>query len=332
MKQISFTSLLIFGLSMFCMAQKDNSKNQKNRDTIHPTLTLSKEPRFLMNIHGGYALGLGSTFKFYPDDVSSVSVFVPGNGTPGKSTNYRNPTKGLGDGFRIGGGFSFILNDFINIGMDLDYFKSTIKKTRDSSYLETQISSLMPGPDEYGYQERKTISYNATLITLTPHITFKAISRPKWFIYNKIGAVVSFRPNSVQKEVTDITVRQGWQGFYKDSLSQAVTNYEWGIKKPALGFMGAFGMQVKIAKKLRAFGELQFSHIVFIARRRSLTDFAVDGRDMKSTLPVSLREIEFVKSFSTGSNSNPDQPVQALIQRIPITYIGVQLGIAFQLR
>lgn len=333
MKQITFFSLFIFGVSACCFAQQDSAAYRENNNTLLPVLPIAKEPRFLVNIHSGYAFGLGSTFKFYPDDIRSISVIKTDNNTPLKSTSYSNPSKGLGDGFRIGAGFSYILNDFINLGMDLDYFESTISKVRDSSYRQTTANPPMGEPDDYSYSERTKISYDATLLTLTPHITFKAISRPKWFIYNKLGAVITFRPNSLEHDVTDITIRKGWQGFFKDSASKISTKYDWGIKNPAVGFMGAFGMQVKIAERIRAFGELQFSHIVFVVRKRTLMDFTVDGADMKNTLPVSVKEIEFVKSFTTDfSNSNPNQPSQTLIQRIPITYIGMQFGIAYQIR
>lgn len=44
-------------------------------------------------------------------------------------TTYSNPTRGLGDGFKFGFGGSYILNDFINAGLNFHYFNSTIKNT-----------------------------------------------------------------------------------------------------------------------------------------------------------------------------------------------------------
>ncbi len=333
MKQIILASLLIIGVPWLGFTQQGKFKKQQNTDTLLPSITAFKEPRFLLNIHSGYTVGLGSTFKFYPDDIRSISVTKTDNQAPQKSVSYSNPSKGLGDGFRFGGGISYILNDFLNIGLDVDYFSSTISKTRDSTYRQTLTAPPMGEPDSYTYQERTTMSYDATLITLTPSVTFKAISRPKWFLYNKVGVVVTFRPNSRETDITDINTRKGWQGFFKDSASRIVKKYDWGIKNPAVGFMGAFGMQLKVAERFRLFGEVQFSHIVFVVRSRSLVEFTIDGNDIKSTLPVSIRELQFVKSFTSNSLSrDPDQPSQALTQRIPITYIGGQVGIVYQLR
>ena len=95
-----------------------------------------------------------------------------------------------GMGLKFGFGASYIVNDFINIGLDFDYFNSTIYKYRDSSYRQTNIVNGPNNTDEYFYSERNTIAYKATLLSLTPNITFKAISGPKWFLYNKLGAVI----------------------------------------------------------------------------------------------------------------------------------------------
>ena len=301
-------------------------------DAVTPAIKISKEPRFSINLHSGYSVGLGSTFKFYPDDVSGIAVMQDGNGTPSKTITYSNPTKGLGDGIKFGFGGSYIINDFINLGIDFDYFRSTIKKYRDSSIHQTGLSPTDGGPDDYSYSERNIISYQATLLSLTPNITFKAISRPKWFLYNKLGAVITFRPNSLQEDVTNINIRKGFQGSYTDSASTILKKYEWGIRNPAFGFMGAFGGQLKIANNIRAFAELQFSHIVFVIRKRTLTDFVVDKKHLENTLPVSMKELIFVKSFSANAADNdPNKPTQTITQRLPITYIGLQAGISFQL-
>ncbi len=330
MRKFLFSSILA-GLVLSGMAQQKSKRQPAYPTSNPPVIKINKEPRFLLNIHSAYSVGLGSTFKFYPDDVSAISVEQIENTGENKTVAYANPTKGLGDGFKFGVGGSYILNDFINLGIDFDYFKSTIKKNRDSSYYFRDASVGTGMVDEYEYKERNTISYEATLLSITPNITFKAISRPKWFLYNKLGMVITFRPNSLQEDVTNVNTRTGWQGFYKDSSSTTVKKYEWGIRNPAYGFTGAFGGQVKIANKVRVYAEAQFSHIVFVIRKRTLTDFIVDKAHLENTFPVSMRELEFVKSFSTSANTDPNQPSQTIIQRIPISYIGLQMGLVFQL-
>ncbi|MEO8769951.1 MAG: hypothetical protein ABI402_07695 [Ferruginibacter sp.] len=329
MKKISIACfILILGVKAFSQQAGDSMDPEKI-----PAIHILKEPRFMLNIHSGYSMGLGSTFKFYPDDVSNITVTQNGTNGASKIINYSNPTKGLGDGIKFGFGVSYILNDFINIGLDFDYFNSTIKKVRDSSFHQTNITTVPGMFDEYSYGEHNVISYDATLLSLTPSITFKAISKPKWFLYNKIGAIITFRPNSLQKDVTNYKTQEGWQGFYHDSASTVSKNYEWGIRNPAYGFMGAVGVQTKLSNKLRLFAELQFSHIVFVIQKRTLTDYIVDGTHLENSLSKNVRELDFVRSFSTdASNVNPDMPSQTIIQRIPITYLGLQIGLAYQLK
>ncbi len=328
MRQIC-TLLLLVCACFTLFAQK---KNDTSFATI-PLIKIVKEPRFLINVHSGYSQGLGSTFKFYPDDVSSITITQQGNNAPAKQIAYANPAKGLGDGFKIGFGASYIINDFINAGLDFDYFKSTIRKNRDSANIKTNRPVADNSAEIISYSERNTISYEATLLSLTPSITFKAISRPKWFLYNKLGAVITFRPNSLQEDITQANIQMNWQGFVKDSSSTTIKKYEWGIRNPAYGFMGAFGGQVKIASRVRAYAEFQFSHIVFVIKKRTLTDFIVNEQRLENTFSRSAREIDFVKAFSVNaSNPNPDMPSQTLIQRIPITYIGLQAGLVYQLK
>lgn len=326
MKFLLLTSMLL--VAAFVLPAQITMTPAKN-----PAIVIKEEPRLFVNIHTGYSVGLGSTFKFYPDDISSIKMQKVGFGEPSKTVAYSNPTKGLGDGFKFGLGASYVLNDFISVGLDFDYFSSTIKKYRDSTFDHTNIPGGGTIADEYHYAERNTTSYQATLLSFTPNITFKAISRPKWFLYNKLGAVITVRPNSLQEDRTDYSTRMGWQGFYKDSSYSMVKKYEWGIRNPAFGFMGAFGGQIKIAEKMRAFAELQFTHIVFVIKKRTLTEFSLNEQRLENGLPTSQRELEFVKSYSTTvTNPDPNKPSQTIIQRIPITYVGLQAGITYYIK
>ncbi|MEO7533931.1 MAG: hypothetical protein ABIU30_08800 [Ferruginibacter sp.] len=325
MKLLSITIFLSCGISCYC--QQENTTTT-TVDTM-PLVRLKTEPKFYLNVHAGYAYGLGSTFKFYPDDISSVKVEQIGNNPTAKNVQYKEESKGLGEGFRFGVGLSYIINDFLNVGIDIDYFKSTIHKVRDSSFHKTQLRS--GSVDDLSYNEKYKISYDATLVTFSPNITFKAISRPKFFIYNKVGAILIFRPNSIQRESQAGNYKMGWQGFFRDSSAISEKRYEWGIKNPAFGFMGGVGAQSKITERIRAFAEMQFTHVVFKVRNRILTNFMVDGTETVNTLPVSAKEIVFKKSFNASEvSTDPNQPAVAIYQRFPITYVGLQLGIAYR--
>ena len=321
---MKLTSLIIAA----CLLITINGFTQNDLDIIKidtATLLLKHQPKFFINVHSGYAIGLGSTFKFYPDDITSVVVKQVNNQTPTTNTLYKSTTKGLGDGFRYGAGLSYILNDFVNLGFEFDYFKSIINRTRDSSFYGNNRIS------DYIYNNHFTISYEAMLLTLSPTITFKAISRPKFYIYNKLGAVLTFRPNSIQKNIQQQTFHSVTNGNATDSSSYTYMRYSWGIKKPALGFMGSVGGQFRLSENVRAFAEIQFSHIVFAVNNRVLTDYMVNNKNLISSLPESEKLIDFRNSFSTTQSvSNPNEPSISVVQRIPITYLGVEGGFAYR--
>lgn len=326
MKKYLMSSILL-GIGVCCYCQKNPQGNSYKQSL--PRINLKSEPRFYLNIHGGYALSLGSTFKFYPDNISSVSVVQLDNTPPVKKTAYAEDSKGLGDGFRAGVGISYIINDFINVGIDIDYFKSSISKTKDSSFYSNQV--MGGNIDELSYNEKYQISYTTSLLSFSPNITFKAIARPKFFIYNKLGAVVIFKPSSIQRETVNGQYSLGWQGFYRDSSAFTQKKYDWGIRNPAFGFMGGLGAQTKVSEKVRAYAEIQFTHIIFKVRNRLLTNFQMDGNEMINTLSQSQKEIIFKKSYtSSEANMNPDMPTIAIYQKFPITYAGLQVGVVYR--
>lgn len=320
---------IIFSIALMSGVFSVSSQVQAPLMDSLPFIKVGDQPKFLVNFHTGYAVGLGSTFKFYPDDITSISVEQLQGNPETRSIRYKEQSQGLGEGIRFGAGISYILNDFVNIGLDIDYFRSTISKTKDSAYHRTL--SIGGSIDELQYNDKYKISYQTTLVTFSPNITFKAISKPKFFIYNKIGAIVIFRPNSIQTETREGRYRMGWQGFFRDSSALNEKRFEWGIKNPALGFMGGIGAQRKVTEKLRVYAELQFTHVVFKVRNRMLTNFKVDGVETINSLPLSQREVVFRDNVTSEElTGNPDRPSIAIYQRFPVTYLGLQAGIALR--
>ena len=84
---------------------------------------------------------------------------------------------------------------------------------------------------------------------------------------------------------------------------------------------------------MRAFAELQFTHIVFVIKKRTLTEYSLNDQRLENGLPTSQRELEFVKSYSSSATiPDPNKPSQTIIQRIPITYVGLQAGITYYIK
>src|SRR5688572_20903940 len=114
MKNLTLLTALFFVGSLTAFTQSNLYKSSSSRSTKENAdpkpiekLTLPSEPRFYVNIHAGYSLATGSTFKYYPDDIRSIVVDKVGNNAPTKTTKYSAPGKGLGEGFRFGVGLSY---------------------------------------------------------------------------------------------------------------------------------------------------------------------------------------------------------------------------------
>ena len=66
-------------------------------------------------------------------------------------------------------------------------------------------------------------------------------------------------------------------------------------------------------------------------RNRVLTDYIVNENNLTNTLSESEKVIEFKNTYSTNQqNANPNQPAESVVQRIPITYVGLQAGFAYR--
>ncbi|WP_153797997.1 hypothetical protein [Foetidibacter luteolus] len=321
---------LNFTIALLAVAVQLAAQSIPITDTALPgtVFQLKKEPRFYLNYHGGYGMAIGSSYGYFPDNINSVSVRQIEGNEPVKSTTYRENTKGLGTGFRLGIGAYYAVNDFINVGLDVDYFQSSITKTKDSSfYMITTTEGMVM---EQQFNGRSTNTYNARVFTLSPGIIFKAITRPGWYLYNKIGVTAAFGMKVKQTERENNSMQMGIDGSFKDSAAAISKEYKYSINSPAMGFNAGLGAQFKLFERARCFAELQFSHVLFYPEKRSATSYIVNGSDRLGSLPTALREVEFEKGYTDNGVIDPNQPIKMVRQKVPITYLGLVAGIAYR--
>lgn len=330
MNKFPSISILSLSLSLILSCSTINvfSQNPGIADStqISFPIKIKSQPRFYINLHASGDMALGSTFRFYPDDITSISVKETGSTITQENVTSKAPTKGLGDGFRLGGGISYIINDFINIGLDFEYFRSTISKVKDSSYIHIDEAS---GGIDYLYNGHSKITYYESFYTFTPNITFKAISHPNFYIYNKIGAIIAVKPYNQQKEDQYITTQRPGSGL-PDSTHNINKQYSLKLNNPSFGFMGGIGIQVRVHGKILVFGEAQFSHILFQPKARQLLHFTDNGTSKMNTVSESEVRIEYENSLSSDAlNVNPELPTKAIAQKFPVTYVGFEVGVAY---
>jgi len=203
--------------------------------------------KFYIKLYGGYGFFTPGSYRV--QSLATVSYRDQNN-----DINYINiqtqSRKGIGAGVRIGGGIGSALNDFLNIGIDAEYQKGG-KIT----------NSLATATNEFNYNSTFDEMYY-TASTLTPHIIFKALAKPNYFIYNKLGIVFTlpFTLNTSGQSSSSVT-NSSWPANASDSntSSRSITNiaYEGKYKiSLGIGFNVAFGVNFRMNDHLRIFGEV----------------------------------------------------------------------------
>lgn len=223
----------------------NGKKNNKSNNVVK---------KLFIKFYGGY--GLFTPGSYSVSSVNSIGWTNP-DGVGHDSTVKTQAKRGIGSGSRFGFGIGLVKNDFLNIGLDVEY--------QHQNSLKNSLNTLV---DDVNYSTATDeISYTA--ITLTPQVTFKALAKPKFFIYNKLGILLtlpftlSTSGNSDKSSVTKLphSSVSTQTGFYQDALltisDKANSAYDTKYKMSlGIGLNVAFGINFRINNKLRSFGEI----------------------------------------------------------------------------
>jgi hypothetical protein len=214
-----------------------------------------------IKINAGYGILTPGAYRL----ISETTSF----GAPVNVTT----SKGLGFGLKYGGGLGIILNDFLNIGVDAEFIPMT---TINATYMGASATETI--------DDRSQISYSS--ISIIPNITFKALSKPDYLIYTKIGIVLNL-PNDLKQQYNDTT-------YYNDGVNsygyRSVDNKTFKMNLNA-GINVALGIQVRLTAKMRAFAEM-FANYTALTPKNS-----VETNDFKensiSPTPSKTGEVNF---------------------------------------
>jgi hypothetical protein len=254
---------------------------------------VASESSFFIRIYGSYGIAMPGAYNsidFY-NNTQSTNFAYGGFTTSG--TTVKDNKVGLGQGLRFGGGIGYILNDFINLGLDVDYYQS-------GSFLTTSVA----------FSAANIISgtLDAKMLTFTPNVTFKAISADNYYIYNRLGINVGL------PKVTEV---------YSTTSPVTVQTYEFqgGI---ALGYLVGIGVQFRISNALRAFVELNANSTSYAPQKRVLTAYTEAGVDKFAAVPASIvKTIEYFDNLTAGAG-------KSVTLSMPFTSLGLQVGVAYR--
>jgi hypothetical protein len=264
----------------------------------------------------------------FPTSASYRSTSYTSSGVNNDYT-FTTVKDGLGMGLRAGVGIGLVLNDFINLGLDVEnYFGPTIKSS-NLFYYDNQAGLVTIS--------NTSVDYQAKIAMVSPNITFKALSQPGFFIYNrlafKVGAMknVTEKTNSEYNErfIEDININPN----PTDHITRTKQDFEYQGGLP-FGFSAALGFQVKLTDKIRFFAEAEYTYLTYNPKKKVMTKWINnDGTEVDLSQQDKIQvETEYKKSYTikdgqTDTNAPNPQPTL----RMPFSSIGLGIGLIYRL-
>ncbi|MBD2701054.1 hypothetical protein IC229_10445 [Spirosoma sp. BT702] len=277
-------------------------------NTDNPTVNLPtavKSPRKPKAVEAPFYIKL---FGFYglltPGSRIETSYSQSSTGT---NTQFTTNSKGLGAGPRAGAGIGVIVSDFINLGIDADMLFGAELKT-DNRYKGSN------------YTYTSTTTTNLRVLSITPNITFKALSRPAYYIYNRLGIVggIVMEYKTAQTSLNAPTAGAPTTG-------ETLTDYS--DNSLALGYQAAIGIQFRLGESLRGFAEVVAINQSFQPKESKYTSSSTkSGVTTKTTYFNQYRdEGEYITTKKEGSDvyQNPSYTVA-------MNSVGLGAGILFR--
>ncbi|QMW00384.1 hypothetical protein [Spirosoma foliorum] len=291
-------SLLLYTVSGKAQSTLSSNALSQSTGTVSqeamPTKTAAAESPIYVKLYGVYGLLTPGVQIQYSQSQSQTGIAFP----------FKTTNKGLGAGPRAGVGIGLIASDFINIGIDADMlFGSAVNIT--NSY------------DDGTYSYTNSSSTTLKVVSVIPNITFKALSRPSYYIYNRLGLVggVVLDYKTVTNGVS--VAKNGTSNTFNSTNSYTSNSL-------ALGYQAALGIQFRLSQAIRGFAEVVFYNQSFKPKRLEVTTANVIGGKPTTSLVVT----DYIDEGSIVNSTT--QPNKALSYNVAMNSVGVGAGLVFR--
>ncbi|MEP6596219.1 MAG: hypothetical protein ABJA71_09740 [Ginsengibacter sp.] len=273
-----------------------NMNSQKNKKTLNNFIR-----KLFIKFYGGY--GFFTPGSYSVSSLNSIGWTKP-DGIGHDTTVKTQAKRGIGGGSRFGFGIGLIQNDFLNIGLDAEY--------QHRNNLKNSLNTLV---DDVNYATA-TDEMKYTAITLTPHVIFKALARPKFFIYNKLGILLtlpftlSTSGNSGKSSITRLPhsdVFISADSTYRDVLltmsdggnSSYDTKYKMSL---GIGLNVTFGINFRVTNKVRVFTEI-FGNYSALSPASSLSS-SYSKQHQSAAIDTTNFHFEIFSNKFSGTSTN----------------------------
>lgn len=245
-----------------------------------------------VKIYGAYGLLAPGSYK-----GSSALIDEP--------VKFNVVKKGMGGGIRTGIGIGIILNEFINIGIDGEYLIGNKIRLKENI---TAVESNANGASGYTLEAQKTLAHE--VVSIIPNVVFKALSRPTYYVYNRLGVVVGFPLNMTEDYFQHYNFHNDFGDPYTIEDRDILATYKGKhTLKIAIGYQFSIGVQMVLSEKIRGFMELSAYNISY--DRNKYEDIErlgiyIEKNKLENPQPAvfdhSRFNFQYINSGATGSN------------------------------
>lgn len=255
-----------------------------------PRKTMAGESPVYIKIYGFYGL------------LTPGSQVGSSYSSNGSTSSFKTNSRGLGAGPRAGVGIGAIVSDFINIGLDAEMLFGSDLKTDYTSKGSTYSSS-------------GTTITTLQVLSIIPNVTFKALSRPTYYIYNRLGLVggIVLDYKTVQNSTYAPTVGSATTGEYINDYTKNTLS---------LGYQAALGIQFRISQSLRGFAEVVAYNQSFQPKEVQYTSTSTTGAKVTKT--------NYITQYKDEGESSSTPPYQSASFNVAMNSVGVGAGILFR--
>jgi len=256
--------------------------------------------RFFFKLYGNYGL-------ITPGSDRVTARIHPNGGDEQFSVGNR----GLGAGLHCGGGVGLVASDFLNLGIDVDYLKGN----------KLQTNEISDGGGQYYTFSRNTTNYS--ILSVIPNVTFKALSKPAYFMYTRIGIILTTKIKYATGELDSAD--------YPSTATRITEqdNVDYSFKLNA-GVQIAFGAQFTLVKNLRGFVELTGNYLP-ISPSSSVDNGEIREYNPDNSIKTRTKADAVTTTYSkTGTYVNSGTHISSPSIVYNVNSIGVGVGLVYK--
>jgi hypothetical protein len=270
------------------------SKSETTLPTPYKTKAI--ESPLYLKAYGFYSLLSPGTRIDYSASQSQSSA----------PTIYKPVNTRLGSGLRAGIGVGLLVSDFINIGIDAEIlFGTAIKAT----------SNFYSGSGTAINRYSMSTTTNLQVVSIIPNITFKALSRPTFYIYNRLGLIGGVVLDYKIGYNTLINTSKG-------GINTSITTATYTKNSLSVGYQAALGIQFRLSQSLRGFVEVVGYNQSF--KPREVQGFTTSSTGGSTTVNKSTTV------YKDQGDYNKSDPYEQPSFNVAINSVGVGAGLVFR--